>query len=313
VNRILLGDGRGGMARSYDLDTAADRSYSGLLVDIDGDGDLDIVISNDAPDPKRVYLNDGSGRFMRSPTFGEPLWETRNATLADVNADGLPDIIVANRPTLVDGKPTSPAADFICLNQGDGRFARACSPFAHEPATTIAAADVNHDGWIDLAVPYRDRGQSYVYLNSHGQFSADRRIPFGAPTARIRVAQAIDLDGDGQLDIVTIDEEQGVLAFFGEHGAFSPAVTIAGPKPTPYALAVSDLDGDGRPDVVVGHVEAASTVFFNRDGRSYPPEVFGDNKGTVYGFAVGDFDKDAVLDIVAARSEAPNIIYFGTR
>ena len=39
---------------------AADRTYAGLLVDLDGDRDLDVVISNDEPDPKRLYVNDGS-------------------------------------------------------------------------------------------------------------------------------------------------------------------------------------------------------------------------------------------------------------
>lgn len=42
----MLGDGRGGFAAGYDLGEASDRSYSGLLVDLDGDRDLDVVISN---------------------------------------------------------------------------------------------------------------------------------------------------------------------------------------------------------------------------------------------------------------------------
>src|SRR5204863_362298 len=84
--RVLLGDGKGGIATAYDLGTASDRSYSGRLVDLDGDGDLDVVISNDAPDPKLVYLNDGKGHFHVGSSYGNPKWSTRNATVADVNA-----------------------------------------------------------------------------------------------------------------------------------------------------------------------------------------------------------------------------------
>src|SRR5690349_24096763 len=84
---------RGGIATTYDVAPNSDRSYSGLLVDLDGDGNLDIVISNDAHDPKRVYFNDGSGHFTVSTTFGNPSWERRNATVADLNADGMPDIV----------------------------------------------------------------------------------------------------------------------------------------------------------------------------------------------------------------------------
>jgi hypothetical protein len=75
-----------------------DRSYSAPLADLDKDGDLDIVLSNDAPDPKLILLNDGKGRFTIGGTFGDPNWPTRNVALADLNGDGYPDIAVANRP-----------------------------------------------------------------------------------------------------------------------------------------------------------------------------------------------------------------------
>src|SRR5437870_9002292 len=61
VNRVLFNDGHGRFPVTHDLGEVADRSYSASLVDIDGDGNLDVVISNDAPDPKLVYLNDGKG------------------------------------------------------------------------------------------------------------------------------------------------------------------------------------------------------------------------------------------------------------
>ena len=138
---------------AYNLGDTADRSYSGRLVDLDGDGDLDVVISNDRPDPKLVYLNDGTGHFHVGSTFGRAEWETRNASVADLNGDGLPDIVVANRPN-------GPITNYVCLNRGKGRFDADCLAFSHESATTITPADFNHDGLTDLAVPHRDRGQS---------------------------------------------------------------------------------------------------------------------------------------------------------
>ena len=304
VDRVLLGDGRGHIASAYDLGDASDRSYSGLLADMDGDGDLDVVISNDAPDPKLIYLNGGKGHFRVGSTFGRAAWETRNASVADLNGDGQPDIIVANR--------TDKGANYICLNKGKGRFDADCLAFSHESATTITPADFDRDGLIDLAVPHRDGGQSYVYLNGgNATFSNLRRVPFGPPDAAFRMAEAVDLDGDGSLDIVASDERRGVAVYFGQDGAFSSGIAIDDGKVTPYALTGSDLNGDGKVDVIVGHVEAPSTVYFNDgSGRHYSPVHFGDAKGAVYGFAIADLDHDGLLDIAVARSDAPNVVYF---
>ena len=307
VDRVLIGDGRGGIRRAYDLGTASDRTYSGRLADLDGDGDLDVVISNDAPDPKLVYLNDGKGRFTVGSTYGRAEWETRNATVVDINGDTQPDIVVANRSAK--GFP-----NFICLNRGSGRFDSDCTAIAPYPATTVTAADFNRDGLIDLAVPHRNNGQGYIYLAAAGgAFSESRRVPFGPPKASVRTAEAADFDQDGFTDLVTIDEDAGVTLYFGERaGGFSTGISLSGPKPIPYAVTIADLDKDRRPDIVVGHVEASSRVYFNTGPRTFSPVAFGDNKGAVYGFAIADFDYDGWPDIAAARSDAPNIVYFAT-
>lgn len=304
---VMLGDGQGHFPTVYPLTPERYRSYSGRLVDLDGDGDIDVVLSNDTPDPKLIYLNDGTGHFRAGGAFGRPEWETRNAGIADVNGDGLPDIVVANR--------ADSAIAYVCLNQGRGRFTGDCAGFAHMSATTITPADVNRDQLIDLVVPHRDGGQSYVYLNSgNGEFTDAKTIPFGPPNATIRVTQVADFDGDRLLDIVVIDDEhRGVGVYFGQRdGSFSALLSLDNGKATPYALAVADLNNDGATDIVVGNIEAPSVVFFNdRSGRRYSPVQFGDDKGVVYGFAVADLDGDSLPDIAAARSEAPSVVYFG--
>ena len=308
VDRVLLGDGAGGFAAPYDLGTTSDRSYSGRLADMDRDGDLDVVISNDSPDPKLVYVNDGKGKFTVGSTYGRAEWGTRNATVADVDGDTYPDIVVANR-----GDRT---ANFICFNKGNGRFDAGCVEFSRESATTITAADFDRDGSVDLAVPHRDGGQSRVYLaGPRGRFSSAKTVPFGPPNAAIRVAEASDLDGDGMLDIVAVDERVGTSIYFGQRdGRFSTRVAVSGPTPTPYALAVADVNGDGKADIIVGHIEGPSAVHFNDgSGRRFHTAQFGDNKGTVYGFATGDLDRDGLVDIAVARSEAPNVVYFASR
>jgi FG-GAP-like repeat/FG-GAP repeat len=307
VSRIFLNDGHGRFPVAHDLGGTPYRSYSAVLVDVDGDGFLDLVVGNDAPDPKVVYLNDGKGNFSLGSTFGRPEWPTRNVAVADLNGDGLPDIIVANRYGNRRG------SNYVCLNRGRGKYDADCIAFSQESATTITPADFNGDGFVDLAVPNRDGGQSYVYLND-GRANFSKRIPFGSPSATIRVAAAAGLTGSGRMDIVTIDERRGTFIHFNQpDGTFSPAVPLGTVKATPYALAVGDLNRDGEVDIVVGYVNAPSVVYFNHgEGRSFTPVPFGDDKGTVYGFAFGDLDRDGWPDIAVARSDAPNVVYFSS-
>lgn len=307
VSRVLLNDGHGRFPVARDLSTTAYRSYSAVLADVNGDGFLDIVLGNDAPDPKLVYLNDGKGNFRPGGSFGRPEWPTRNVAVADLDGDGLPDIIVANRYGHDGG------SNCVCLNRGDGKFGADCAAFSHESATTITAADFNGDGSVDLAVPNRDGGQSYLYLND-GKANFRRRIPFGPRDAHIRVAAAADLTGRGRMDIVAIDEQRGAFIYFNQpDGTFSAAVALGRAPATPYALAVADLNRDGKPDIVVGYVNAPGIVYFNDGtGHGFAPVSFGDGQGTAYGIAIGDIDKDGWPDIAVARSGAPNVVYFNS-
>lgn len=305
VDYVLPGDGAGGFGAARPLGPTADRSYSGVLVDMDGDGDLDVVVSNDDPDPKVVHLNDGTGHFSVGSTFGRPEWSTRHIRVTDLNADGLPDVVLANRTGDDSG------FNYVCMGESGGRFSDTCDGFSRESATTITPADFDGDGDLDLAVPHREGGQGYIYLND-GRGGFGERRPFGPADAAIRTAEAADLDGDGHLDLAVIDQRRGPAVLWGRaDGGFEEVEGLGASDAVPYAVTVADLDADGRTDVIVGYVEARPVVYFNEGGRGFAAVPFGDDQGVAYGFAVGDLDEDGFLDIVMARSGAPNVLYFG--
>ena len=306
VDPVLLGNGDGTFEAAGTLSPTADRSYSGVLIDLDRDGDLDVVVSNDLPDPKVVHLNDGTGQFSVGSTFGEPEWSTRYVSTADLDGDGVPDVVLANRY----GDDSGPS--YICFGTGSGGFGEPCLDFSYGSATTITPADFNGDGSIDLAVPARDGGQGFVYLNDGaGQFT-DRR-PFGPADAAIRSARAADLDGDGRLDLAVIDERTGPAVIRGGPDlSFGTGEPLGDVDARPYAIEIADVDADGRTDIVVGYVESRPVVYFN-DAEGFTPVPFGDDEGVAYGFAFGDMDEDGLTDIAMARSAAVNMLYFGAR
>ena len=310
VNRVLLNDGHAGGAAgalrflASDLAETADRSYSTVLADLDGNGSLDLVVSNDRPDGKVVYFNDGHGRFTQGGAWGAPEWTTRNATVADLNGDGAVDIIAANRG----------GRSGFCLNDGHGRFdAAPCTLIPAESATSIVATDINRDGAIDLVVPHRDGGQSHIYLND-GKAGFSQTQAFGPPVSNARTAAAGDLNGDDWTDIVVGDEQAGARVYLNDGaGHLVAGVTLGDVSLPTGAVQIADLNRDGRADVVIGYYNPGPTpaVFFGAgDGAAYTRVAFGDGKGAVYGIAIGDVNADGYPDIATARSGAPNVLYF---
>jgi hypothetical protein len=306
-NLIFRNDGQGHFTAEK-LADAPDRTYSAALADLDGDGDLDIVVSNDRPDRKLVYLNDGRGKYHVAGTFGQPDWSTRYVTVADVNGDKRPDLIVANRSS----NPANPRPSFVCLNDGTGAFPT-CEPLATQSATIIVAADLDGDGRIDLFVPHRDGGQNLIFWNDGpGRFAAAGK-PVGPAKSQIRAAVAADINGDGLPDLVVGDEQNGMFLYAGAgRRAFESPLALGPGTGAPYSIGAADLNRDGKIDIVVGRQEAPGTIFFNRGGKrpTFSVASWNDGKGSVYGLAIADLDGDGWPDIAAARSEAPNGIWF---
>lgn len=305
---ILRNDGKGHFS-TESLANTPDRTYSAALADLDGDADLDIVVSNDKPDRKLIYLNDGKGHFRVSGTFGEAEWNTRYVTVADLNGDKRPDLIVANRSA----NPAAPRPSFVCLNTGAGAFP-ACAPLATQSATIIVASDLDRDGYTDLFVPHRDGGQNLIFWNDGtGVFTAPPAA-VGPAASQIRAAAAADINGDGVVDLVVGDEKNGMFVYLGAgKRVFDAPVALGNATGAPYSIGIADLNRDAKADIVVGRQEAVGSVLFNLGSGRLPrfaDTPWGDGKGSVYGVAIGDLDGDGWPDIAAARSEAPNGIWF---
>ncbi|MEC7740531.1 MAG: VCBS repeat-containing protein, partial [Gemmatimonadota bacterium] len=250
----------------------------------------------------------GTGHFEMTGTFGDPSWPTRNVTVIDLTGDRRPDIVVANRG----GAPRG-TANYICPNDGEGYFST-CTELSAQSATTIGAGDLTGDGHIDLVVPHRDGGQSFVYVND-GKGNFEINVPLGPAESATRAIALGDVNGNGRLDIVVGNDQEGGVLLYVNHGdlVFEGPLPLGTPSDLVYSIAIADLDQDDDNDIVLGTVEAPSAVLVNSgDGMSFSVMQFGDSEGAVYGLAIGDVNGDGLPDIVAARSGAPNMLYLNS-
>ncbi|HXK10479.1 MAG TPA: FG-GAP-like repeat-containing protein [Vicinamibacteria bacterium] len=167
----------------------------------------------------------------------------------------------------------------------------------------VAAADLNHDGHLDLVVTSGSGSTIRILLgDGHGGFTAQSPISVGTYPEAVAVA---DLNGDGNPDIAVANSgSNDVSVLLGDGlGGFTPgpgSPLTAGTAP--LGLAIADVDGDGIPDLVVANDGSnnVSVLPGNGSGGFGPPAVYAVGTGP-RGVAVGDLNGDGLPDIVATN------------
>lgn len=257
--RIFLGAG-GGRFRPAPvpavaaLDGTKAHNHGLAIVDIDGDGMLDISTANQDDGSVSILLGDGKGAFAPAP--GSPVAVGRSPyphALGDVNGDGKTDIVAPN----VQDNTVS-----VLLASGKGRFRPADgSPLAvvHRPYFA-ALADLDRDKRLDLVVSHDDTSLVTVMLgDGRGGFRKAPGSPLDAGRRGFRILLG-DFDGDARVDMATGAAPADLIVLLGDGaGRFAPApgspyAVAAGP----WALATADVNADGRLDIVVASDEMST-------------------------------------------------------
>jgi hypothetical protein len=286
-------------------------------VDLDGDGDLDLVVAvlgDVLPTDDRVgqvvWLENRDGKFVNH-TLLEDVRRVSDVQPADLDGDGDIDLAVA-----VFGYHHG---EILWLeNRGKGKF-RDHLLLATQGPSHVPIADFNGDGKPDIAaLVSQEHEEVWLFQNNgKGEF-APRRV-FESLNFDLGGASLIasDLDRDGRPDLLLVAGDNlevnhhypqpwhGCLWLRNSSGSFE--TRRIGSVGGAYGAAVADFDGDGDNDVALAcmfndwhHAGAASLVLLENDGKhSFSARTIAEHPRNLATIAAGDLNGDGRPDIVA--------------
>ena len=262
-----------------------------------------------------ILLGNGDGTFQAAQNYAAGS-DPASVAVGDFNGDGILDLAVADAGDFF-GNGTGVS---ILLGNGDGSFQAVQTYAAGLDSSSVAVADFNGDGILDLALanPFNSGGTVSVLLgNGDGSFQAAQVYAVDPnPVAVV----AADLNGDGVTDLVvacaggaanpgsTVD----VLLGNGD-GTFQAAQSYAA-GPSPSFVAVADFNGDGIPDLAVadGGVAlqpggAVSVLLGNGDGTFQTAQSY-TVPSSAHAVAVADVNGDGIADLAVSQDSGVSVL-----
>ena len=229
-DRLLINNGHGRFSEAAGALPAQGSTRMHVAVDVDGDGDLDILCAKD--DQDRLYLNDGVGFFVdasnRLPPDASP---TIEIVVADAEGDGDADLILAKSASIG-----------LWLNNGNGWFADSSVNVPAGGLFEVSVGDVDVDGDVDIF----SRGK--LFLNYGMGIFGDYSGQLGGAWR----GELVDVDGDGRVDIL----DPGALYLNDGGGNFTLTTGRLPDLPgATMSWGIADLDGDGDDDYLVDRLD----------------------------------------------------------
>lgn len=281
--RPALGDGSFGSPTAF---SDAATHYSVAACDVDGDLDLDLLLS--IPSALQIWKNDGQGQFQLFGSAPTPTYAPRFAT-GDFDLDG--DLDAASADSL--GSEV-----FVLNNSGSGALSSTASYVIGPKLRSVVASDTNLDGDLDLGIAHTDflGGVQILRGIAHSNFVSAGWI--STPSAPGFLVTD-DLDGDGRFDyVVSSSGSDIVTAWLMTQGFPTLAVLHTGDEPS--GLAIADLDADGIRDIAVANTSGISIGLFRGLGAGFYDAMIANPTSPAPSYlTVGDLDEDGRPDLIA--------------
>jgi hypothetical protein len=291
---ILLGDGAGGFSPAINISSPSSSPTFVLVGDFNRDQKADLAVTHQSG-TVAIMLGDGSGSFATTTFAGDerPLYLVSR----DFNLDGNPDLAEVTQF----GNAVS-----IFSGNGLGGFGPAVNFTAGPETTSLAPADFNNDGKIDLAVSVYANKVAVMLNNGDGTFGAPTiyNVPGQTPVVSVVVG---DFDNDGNIDFAGASVFVVSVWFGNGAGSFARQTNYTmGLGET--SLAVDDFNGDGSSDlVVVGYSDASLSLLINDGTGNFiiaAHQTVGTSPNSIL---KADFNNDGKLDLATANHDSNDV------
>ena len=255
---IALGSGDGHFLSVQNVDVPA-RPHGIVALDVDGDGDLDIVVASELGEALTLLKNDGTGVFGDRVDFAHDDADAKYGLGAgDMNGDGIIDLVAGT---------SSLNRILVYTSNGDGTFTETENIDGGGYSWKLALGDVNNDGKLDVAQANGgDNNGAILFGNGDGTLQAAQIYNFNGTAVGSSLG---DLDGDGDLDWVVSSysaSEWYVMRNDGD-GTFTRVSTISAPINASCA-SLYDFDNNGTLDMALADESADLIVLEKNDGPS---------------------------------------------
>ncbi len=272
------------------------QTYSLAAIDVNKDGNLDLIASDLQTAKLLTYFGNGSGGFG-SPVISDTGTIATFETL-DFNGDGKTDLVTSGGGVL--------------LGDDSGKFNYYLPAVVRGVFAGVVTADFNSDGILDFGIVNVDLGSgTSILLNQ-----TDR--PVSSPAVgvydRVYEADSADFNGDGRNDLVTVSpyNNSAHVILQDSQGKFSD---VSGPfglsigggyNVSAGAVVVGDFNNDNKPDFAAPDTYAGKVAVFTGNGDgTFVKAVF--NLAATYVrptfIRTGDFNRDGKLDIITTNLE----------
>jgi hypothetical protein len=302
---VMLGTGAGTLGASSSVALGAGAQPAGLVAaDFDFDGKIDLAACDAAGGGVTILHGAGNGSFAIAATIALGAGVNASALVAaDLNHDGRLDLAVCNVTT---------GSVAVALGGAGGTFGPA-TPFvvaAGFDGTAMAAADVNGDGDLDLAISSGANGSVAIMLGSGaGTLGAPTFVAIAAGATLSDVALE-DCDRNGRIDLLVTNRTSGEvsIALGNGDGTFSTAIDFAAGAQA-SAIVTGDFDADGRIDVAatLGTSGGVAVLLGHGDGTLGASTTIATGGAAAAAIALGDCNRDGSLDLVVADGSSAQV------